>query len=507
MKRVSGRATAVMTLGWAAGAAGSRGETSGDWPVVFQTSRAGDQVARVSAFAEEAEQARARITVEEGRRFQTLRGFGGAFTESSAHVLSLLDGDKRSEVLEAYFSPEHAGYSLMRTHIASCDFSLGNYTYAPVPGDSALEHFSIEHDRSLLLPLIKDAMAVPGADFRLLASPWTAPPWMKDNADWNGGRLRPEHGDTFARYLARYLKAYEEEGVPIWGLTPVNEPEGNDSNWESMHFTPEEMKTFLLECLGPTLEREGLDTKVFVFDQNRNHMEAWADALLGDPAAARYVAGTAVHWYSSTVDYYGDALQRLRERYPDKEIMQTEGCIDSLGDDEPAGAWLEADWYWRKEATDWGYVWAPDELKPDHPMYVPVYRYVRDMIGTLNNWVTGWVDWNIVLDFRGGPNHANNFCGAPVLVDPDAQRVFYTPLFYAMTHFSRFIRPGAIRIGCEVSDDSVMATAVLNADGGAVVVVFNEGMQPIVYELSYAGRKTSLSIPAQAIQTIVFGKR
>ncbi len=474
-------------------------------PTVYQSSRAGDQLAIVDVAASSAGEATVALTVDSDTTFQTIRGFGGAFTESSAYVLSLLSDEKRQEVIEAYFGSEGAAYSLMRSHIGSCDFSLGNYSYADVEGDVDLEHFTIEHDRELVLPLIKDAMSVSEDGFKIIASPWTAPPWMKDNDEWNGGALKPEYRETFALYIARYIQAYEKEGIPIWGLTPENEPQGNDSNWESMHFSPETMKDFIAQDLGPLLKREELDTKVFVFDQNRNDVEEWVDVVLGDPEAAQYASGTAVHWYSSTVDYYGEVLDRLHDKYPDMEVIQSEGCIDALGDDEVEGVWLESDWYWRKEATDWGYVWAPDEDKPDHPMYVPVYRYVRDMIGCMNHWVTGWVDWNIALDFQGGPNHANNFCGAPVLVDGESQTVFYTPLYYAMCHFSRFIRPEANRIEVSVSDPALMATGALNEDGSVIVIVFNEGDAAVNYSLSIDGDGVDLSIPAQAIQTLVFG--
>ncbi|MCH6258051.1 hypothetical protein MLD52_15935 [Puniceicoccaceae bacterium K14] len=474
-------------------------------PTIYQTSRAGDSMTELKLHSQPQAVPQTAITVDSNKKFQTLRGFGGAFTESSAYVMSLLSDEKRQEVLEAYFSPSKAGYTLMRSHIGSCDFSLSNYSYARVEGDASLEHFSIDHDRRWVLPLIQDAMQVEGADFKIVASPWTAPPWMKDNNDWNGGSLKPEYSATFANYIVRYIKAYADEGIDIWGLTPENEPQGNDSNWESMHFSPEEMTEFIARDLGPLLKQEKLDTKVFVFDQNRNHVEEWTDTILGNEDAAQYVAGTAVHWYSSTVDYYGEILDRVHNKFPQMEIIQSEGCIDALGDDEPEGVWLESDWYWRKEATDWGYIWATDEEKPDHPMYAPVYRYIRDMIGTMNHWVTGWIDWNIALDFNGGPNHASNFCGAPVLIDGKTQTVFYTPLYYAMCHFSRFIRPGAVRIDIDVSDDSLMATAASNADGSTSVVVFNEGESDKVYSLVVDETNTvELSIPAQAIQTLVF---
>ncbi|MDQ8182060.1 glycoside hydrolase family 30 protein [Pelagicoccus sp. SDUM812005] len=500
------RSRLLLALASAAFALGSVRADAADRSLeIYQTSRAGDSMTLRSAESLRSDAPAAlEIRLDPEARYQRMRGFGGAFTESAAFALSQLPAEKRAEVLSAYFSPEGAGYSLMRTHIGSCDFSLGSYSYAPVAGDVDLEHFTIEHDRKLLLPLIKDAQAVGGAQFELLASPWTAPPWMKDNETWFGGSLKPEHERTFARYIAKYLKAYEAEGVKIWGLTPVNEPEGNDANWESLHFGPEEMGSFIKNHLGPVLRDEELDTKVYIFDQNRNHVQEWTDEILGDEEASQYVAGTAVHWYSSTVDYYGETLDAVHAKFPDFEIIQSEGCIDALGDDEPLGVWLESDWYWRKEATDWGPMWAAEEQKADHPVYVPVNRYVRDMIGCMNHWVNGWIDWNMVLDFRGGPNHVGNYCGAPVLVDGETQTVFYTPLYYAMAHFSRYIRPGAERIGIETTSEELMSTAAINEDGSVVAVVFNSGDRPVSYELGLEGERHRLTIPSQAIQTLVF---
>lgn len=481
-------------LSWSA--SGERGV----WEV-YQSSRAGDELARVKV--ESDAKATVRVTLDPDLTYQTIVGIGGAFTESAADALSVLPEAKRKEVIEAYFSPHGAHYSLTRAHIGSCDFSLGSYSYADEPGDLGLESFSIERDRKLLLPLIQDSLAVDGADFKILASPWTAPPWMKENGEWFGGSLKPEYRGVYADYLGEYLDAYKREGVDIWGITPVNEPEGNDSNWESMHFSPEEMRDFIRDSLGPKFRREKRDTKIFVFDQNRDHMEEWAKVVYSDKEAAEYIDGMAVHWYSSTVSVCPDALEAVHEAFPDKMIMQTEGCIDALGDDEPIGSWFEKDWWWRREATDWGVFWAPEELKPDHPPYVPVYRYAGDLIGGLNHWLTGWIDWNMILDERGGPNHVKNYCGAPIMVDRETKEVLYTPLYYTMCHFSRFIRPGGQRIGIDMTDDALEVTAVSNPDGSVVAVLLNRSQEARVYELVCDGRSVTVEMPKESLQTVV----
>jgi glucosylceramidase len=438
------------------------------------------------------------IVLDPGQRFQEIIGFGGSFTEASADVLGSLGEEKRGEVLRAYFSPEEAAYSLTRTHMGSCDFSLSNYTYANIPGDRELSDFSIDEDRGDLIPLIKDAAAIEGADFRLVASAWTAPPWMKDNGEWNGGSLLPEYYDTWALYFCKYIEAYEREGIPIWAVTTLNEPLGNADQWESMIFTPGQMGRFVKENLGPKFAGKGIGARILIYDQNRDHLGEWADAILGDPEAAQYVWGTAVHWYSSTIEWYPEELTGVQERFPGKRLLHTEGCIDS-----EVPVWKEDDWYWRPEATDWGFQWAAPENRHLHPKYVPVYRYARDIIGGLNSWLTGWIDWNIVLDDRGGPNHAENWCIAPVIARPGTGEVYYTPLYHVMRHFSRYIRPGAVRIGVDSPVESLMVTALENPDGSIVVQILNQSDSEEQFALELEGRSAEISIPASALQTVI----
>ena len=165
--------------------------------------------------------------------------------------------------------------------------------------------------------------------------------------------------------------------------------------------------------------------------------------------------------------------------------------------------WKDDAWYWKKEATDWGFTWAPEKDKYLHPKYAPVNRYARDIIGCLNNWVDGWVDWNMVLDTKGGPNWFKNWCIAPIIVDPDKDEVYFTPLYYTMAHFSKFIRPGAEVIGVDKTDDDLMVSASKNTDGSIAIVVFNEVEQAKDFTLSLNNETKHMAIKGQAIQTIV----
>ena len=465
--------------------------------LLYETSASGAKLEQRTKFTTGESAAVLRILPEE--KFQTITGFGGSFTESTAHLLSKLSPAKRKEVIDAYFGDSGAKYSLTRTHMNSCDFSLGQYSYAPIAGDTLLEHFSVEEDKDDIIPMIQDAMAASTDGFKIISSPWTAPPWMKDNKQYVGGKLLPKYYDTWALFFSKYVTAYQKEGIDIWGITIENEPLGNGNNWESMHYTPEEMNDFVIHHLGPKLEADEHDIKILGYDQNRgDELKEWIDVMYTNVESTRYFAGTAVHWYNSTYDYFGESLQYAHNAAPDKYIINTEACVDS-----EVPKWQDDKWYWSKEATDWGWDWAPEETKHLHPKYAPVNRYARDIIGCLNNWVDGWIDWNMVLDKQGGPNWFKNWCVAPVIVDLKTDEVYYTPIYYTLAHFSKFIRPGAVRIGLEIKDTSLQATAAQNPDGSIAVVVFNEGNTPKHYSVNLDGSSKSISIEPQAIQTLV----
>lgn len=467
---------------------------------VYQTSAKGDKLSIKSDFIPM--DSISAIRIFPNQKFQKITGIGGSFTESSAHLLNGLSPKNRKLIIEAYFGDSGARYSLTRTHMNSCDFSLGQYFYAPVADDMNLEKFSIEEDKDDIIPMIKDAMAASSDGFKIISSPWTAPPWMKDNKHHIGGKLLPKYNSTWALFYSKYLEAYKAEGIDIWGLTVINEPHGNGNNWESMLYSPIEMTTFVRDHLGPRLEKDGYGkVNILGYDQNRAGLKEWVDEMYKDAASSKYFAGVAMHWYESTYEVFPEALQYAHAKAPDKYLIETEGCVDS-----EVPKWKDDKWYWRKEATDWGWDWASEKEKYLHPKYAPVNRYANDIIGCLNNWVDGWIDWNMVLDKQGGPNWFKNWCVAPVIVDVETDEVYFTPLYYIMSHFSRFIRPNAQRIGIETEDKDLKATAVQNPDGNIAVVVFNEGLSSKSFNLELNGTSKMITIEPQAIQTLIINQ-
>ena len=464
---------------------------------VYETSESGNALTKIDQFP--TSENKAIINLNPEQKFQTITGFGGSFTEASAYLLNKLSKQNRTKILEAYFSENGANYSLTRTTIASCDFSLKNYTYAPVANDVALEHFTIEEDKSDIIPMILEAKAISKEGFKIIASPWSCPPWMKDNNAYVGGKLLPEFNDSFALYFSKYLEAYKKEGIDIWGVTVINEPHGNGNNWESTLFSPQEMTNFVQNHLGPKLERDGWDAvKILGYDQNRAGLKVWVDVMYKDEKSSKYYDGTAIHWYESTYEVFPEDLQYAHQKSPTKHLIQTEACVDS-----EVPHWQDDAWYWKKEATDWGWDWASEKDKYLHPKYAPVNRYAEDIIGCLNNQVDGWVDWNMVLDRQGGPNWFKNWCVAPVIVDDKNDEVYFTPLYYVMSHFSKFIRPGAVKIGCEINNKELKVTAVQNPDDSIALVVFNPTEQSHSIEINISNDKSTISIPAKALQTVV----
>jgi len=416
------------------------------------------------------------VFVNPGRTFQTILGIGGALTDASADVFAQLPAGRQKELLTAYYDPgKGIGYTLARTTIHSCDFSDASYAYVQ-EGDKELRTFSIDHDRKHRIPLIKRAIQAAGGKLTLYASPWSPPAFMKDNHNMcQGGRLLPEYYGSWAMYVTKFIKAYEAEGIPIWGITVQNEPMATQK-WDSCIYTAEAEREFLKRNLGPTLAREGLsDKKIVIWDHNRDLINHRLETIYGDPEAAKYAWGAGFHWYepwSGGLPMY-DNVRLAYETYPDKPLMFTEGCVEKF---DPAG-------YQR---------WSNAE------------RYGSSMINDFNSGAVGWTDWNVLLDQHGGPNHAGNFCFAPVHADCSTGELIYTPAYYYIGHFSKFIRPGAKRVAANPSRSQLLCTAFLNPDGSIVTVVLNLSDAPVKYKLVAGESSVEESIPARGIQTAVF---
>jgi glucosylceramidase len=411
------------------------------------------------------------IMVDPDKQFQTIEGFGGTFTDASAETFYKLPKVKQEEILNAYFSVEDGlGYSLCRTTINSADWSSESYAYDEVPGDTALKHFSIDHDRQFRIPLIKAAMQKAGRPIKIFGSPYSPPAWVKTNNNMlEGGKLKPEYFGVYANYFVRFIEEYESEGINIWGLTVQNEPM-SVQKFESCIFTGEEECDFIKNHLGPALHKNNLsNVNLMIWDHNRGIMYQRAKSVYDDPEAAKYVWGMGYHWY---VGDHFDNVRLVHDSYPEKKLLFTEGTVASFDKNRLS------EWHWGEQ-------------------------YALSMIMDLNNWAVGWVDLNLILDENGGPNHVENYCMAPMIGNTQTGEIFYMNSFYYIGHFTKFILPGARRIISSSNDDRLLSTSFINPDGKVIVVVLNRTEKNIEFKSWLAGKSTVATSPAHSILTMI----
>ncbi len=415
------------------------------------------------------------IFVDPLHSFQTIVGIGGAITDASAETFAKLPKESQQEFLNAYFDKEKGiGYSLIRTNINSCDFSTDSYTYV-AENDKSLKTFSLAHDEQYKIPLIKQAFQTSKNKLSLFVSPWSPPAWMKDNNDMlHGGKLKEAYKESWANYYVKFIKGLEGKGIPVWGLSVQNEPMAKQ-RWESCIYTAEEERDFIKKYLGPTLQKNGLGSKKLIaWDHNRDLIYQRANTILSDPAAAKYVWGIGFHWYEtwtgSAMQF--DNLKRVNETFPKTNLIFTEGCVEKFNLDKI-------------------YDWSLGE------------KYGKSMINDFNSSTTGWTDWNILLDEKGGPNHASNFCFAPIHADTKTGKLMYTNEYYYLGHFSKYIQPGAKRIIASSNRDILSSTAFINPDGKLVVVVMNGTDQKLPYRLFINGYAAATESLPHSIATII----
>ena len=445
---------------------------SNDKPKIYVTSK-DDSSKRISLspieeLSKDTAKIKSKITIEPKNQRQEILGFGGSFTEASSSIYKELDEEKKEEIIESYFGENGNKYSMARTHINSCDFSLGNYAHVEDENDLELKTFSLERNKISLIPMINDALKKRKNKIRIMASPWSPPAWMKTTGEMNfGGKLKSEYRDTWADYYCKFIENCEKENVPIWGLSIQNEPEAKQT-WDSCLYTAEEERDFIKNHLGPSLKKHNLlDRKVIIWDHNRDVMVERARTVLSDPDAAKYVWGTGFHWYCG--DHF-DNVQKVHDEFPDKQLIFTEGCQEG---GPHIGSW------------DLG------------------ERYATSIINDLNRWTVAWIDWNLILNEQGGPNHVGNYCSAPIIVDTRSKNLLYQSSYYYIGHFSRFILPGdkiinskntndKIDILSSINDQNIVNTVIQNKNESRVEVNYNRGKVNSVF-----------SIPERSIVTVV----
>lgn len=405
------------------------------------------------------------------KEYQKIRGFGGAFTESAGYAFSRMSSEKQKQVIDTYFGAEGIGYTIGRVHMDSCDFSLGNYCAVEKEDDPDFGDFSLERDGRYVQPLIRRASEALGSPVPLLLSPWSPPAFMKDTGMRNGGgHLKRACYQAYADYIAKYICEYRKLGMNIAWMTVQNEPIAVQT-WDSCEYTPEEEKEFLRDYLYPTLKKKGLEQiGLYIWDHNKERTYERTRDLMDD-TTKEMIAGVAYHWYSG--DHF-DTLSMVREDFPQLELMHSEGCVELARFGDSAGT------------------------SSEH-----AFRYAHDIIGDLNHGMNYWIDWNLVLDENGGPNHVDNFCGAPIICDGSSDTVIKKPMLHAIAHFSRYIKPGAVRIASSVYCRELELTAAKNPDGSVILVAMNTGNDTKTVNLRIEGKTTRLMFWGSSISTAI----
>jgi glucosylceramidase len=395
---------------------------------------------------------------------QQIEGFGGAITESVGHTLSRMPAECQKAILSAVFGADGLRYTIVRTSIDSCDFALSQYEAASTPGARQ----NLRHDETYVIPYIKTAQEIAQTKIDVMLTPWSPPAYMKTNGKRShGGKLKPEYYQAWAEYIVSYIAVYQAHGLNVSKLSVQNEPNATQL-WDSCVFSAEEEKVFLRDYLAAALEKAGLGNfEIYIWDHNKERLfDRVCDMV--DATTAPLIAGAAYHWYSG--DHF-DALRLVRSQYPKLKLLFSEGCIE----------------YNRFDRDD--------QLKSAR-------MYAHDMIGNFNAGQNTFLDWNIALNNNGGPNHAQNFCDAPILCNTETGTFEKRLSYYYIRHFSRFVAPGAKQIASSTFSNEVKAVAFQNPDGKIVTVLLNSSPKKCCVFLRIYGQIIELPMEADAIITI-----
>lgn len=411
------------------------------------------------------------IEIDPNQRYQRMIGFGASLTDASAWLIqNRMNPRQREALLQELFGRDPGiGLSFMRLTIGASDFSLSHYSLDDPPdaaADPQLLHFGIQPNLGEVVPVARAALAV-NPRLKVMASPWSAPGWMKDSGSLIKGKLRPQFYDAFARYLVKYVDAYAAQGIPIFALTVQNEPDFEPGDYPGMRLNAPERARFIGGHLGPLLARRASAPLIFDWDHNWDKPQEPLD-VLSDPVAGKYVSAVAWHCYGGDVS----AQSTVRAVFPDKDVYMTE-C--SGGDWEPlisGGLTLQAR---------------------------------RLIIQSTRHWARGVLFWNLALDQNGGPHAGGcDTCRGVVTIDSSSGQVTRTDEYYALAHASRFVEPGAQRIASNETGKDIDNVAFRNQDGTLVLIVTNSAKAERRFSVSQGGKSFRYRLPAKSLATFVW---
>lgn len=402
-------------------------------------------------------------------KFETLEGFGGAITDAAAYVYSLMNEKQKKLLLHTYFSPERMGYGIVRIHMDSCDFSTEMYEAMSDETDIQLNSFSFARTEKYILPMLHDAQETAGKPLELMLSPWSPPAFMKTNRSRVlGGSLKPEYRKMWADYICRYIEEFTRRGFRVKRISLQNEPNAVQT-WDSCIYTAEEEKEFLRDFMYPALCSHGLeDIEIFIWDHNKERVFERISQIL-DKQTDKMVTGAAFHWYSG--DHF-EALDLIRRQFPDKKMIISESCIEysKFGEDDISKS---------------------------------AFRLSHEIIGDLNNGMTAFYDWNLLLDEKGGPNHVGNFCHAPFLYHTAEKKLMPQLIQAHFEHFSHYLVPGSVRIGFSRYTEEIDVTAYETPEKKIVTVFLNKAYTPMPVNIRINGMLAQALLYPRSITTAV----
>ncbi|WP_336776916.1 glycoside hydrolase family 30 protein [Paenibacillus sp. MMO-58] len=412
------------------------------------------------------------ITIDDGKVYQQMDGFGASLTDSSAWLIAnKLNESQREELMNKLFDHEKGiGISYMRVPLGASDFAVKNYTFDDMPAgqsDPELKNFSIDHDKEYIIPTLQQALKI-NPDLKLMGSPWSAPGWMKTTDSVIGGSLKPDAYEPFTNYFVKMIQGYEAEGVPFDAITLQNEPHYTPEDYPGMRMEPVEQAELIKSFVGPAFEKNNIKSKIVVWDHNWDE-PYYPLTILNDPDASKYVDGTAFHGYAGEV---GNQAQ-VHDAHPDKNLYFTESS---------GGAW----------STDFG-----GNLKWDMENLI---------IGATRNWSKVVLKWNLALDENYGPTIGGcKDCMGVVTINQGSGDVTFNSEYYSFGHASKFVKSGAYRIesGESVSGE-IEQVAFKNPDGTIVLVALNAASADKELKVKLGGQSFAYTMPAGAVATFVW---
>jgi glucosylceramidase len=409
------------------------------------------------------------IDVDAAKTYQTMDGFGFALTGGSAQLLMKMEPAKRAALLQELFADDgkNIGVSYLRLTVGASDMNDHVFSYDDLPEgqtDPTMAKFSLDPDKADVIPVMKEILAI-DPKIKLLASPWSAPLWMKTSGVARGGVLKPEYFKAYADYLVKYIEGMKAEGIVIDTLTIQNEPL-NEKNTPSMLMLDSEQDEFIKNDLGPAFKKAGIKTKIVLYDHNLDH-PLYPLSILRDPAANKYIDGTGFHLYGGTVD----AMTQVHDEFPKKNLYFTE---QSVTDRSGSG-----------------------EINLSKPV-------ARVMIGVSRNWSKNILLWNLAADPSNGPHTNDGGCtGCVGAITIDGNTVTRDVAYYTMAHFSKFVRPGSVRIESNMLD-TLPNVAFRTPDGKKVLIVSNTSDAAQKFDVRSGGKVFAATLGAGSVGTYVW---